>query len=292
MDVLPVHFRTFQIFGLWYEDFWKFWPLKLVHRSLVLFLIFQFAFFQLLTLVMMRDAGVEAFIGCLFLTFTYLAASFKLTHFLSDRENIDDLLNKFRMKICQAQCATETAILHKYRGMAVHVFTVRMITTLASGIAFLFTGLILSGGKVLTLPINAYEIFNITATGPFAFAYAVQIMTTVCCISTDVCMDSTACAFIILICGQLELLSYRIINGKNVENNMGVRDYVNHHSLIYTITHKLQSSFISVILPSFCSGLITLCSTIYQLAQVNIYEYYIHIFSNKLMYALFQTFCL
>lgn len=268
MDILPWHFKTFQAFGLYYKNPKNHWPLKSLYKLFMVSLTIHFAIFLLLTLLLTSDQGIEAITAGLFLSFTYIAASLKLIHFILSRERIDNLLHQFRLHICRANNDSELKIFKNYQSTAKKTFAVRMLTTLGCSFFFLTTALVNLSSDNWELPYNAYQVFKISSSLPYFFAYGLQVITVICSVIIDVTLDATAWAFIILICCQLDLLSHRIKHYNSRE--VSIEYCVKHHDLIFRMVRQVQSCFIGVIVPSFLSALVTLCSSIYRLAQVYI----------------------
>lgn len=265
MDVLPVHFRTFQIFGLWYEDPSRYRPLKLLYRLLVLLVIFQFTFSQSIAIFSIRYS-VEQFAEGLFVLLTFVANFYKMMNFIARRESVNLVLDTFRTDICRPQSSGEEAILTKYENMARRAYAVRMGITVTCGLTA-FVAPIISARRI-DLPFKAY-LLDVSSPLQFFVAYLLQIIPVISAVIIDVCFDSTPCACIILTCGQLDLCYHRINSGCTDADEARVDRYVRHHVLIRNLVAQVQAAFISIILPVFCSGLITLCTSIYKLVQVN-----------------------
>lgn len=279
MDILPWHFRTFQIFGLYHENSTSFWLLKLLHKIITLSLTFHFALLQFINLITMREFDIDAFTASLFLTLTYIAASFKQINFALDREKITALINQFRRGITQAD-NVEIKILANYDSLTKRIFVIRMITTGASGAAFLIVALLNLNTDNLELPFSSYRMFDISNPVSYAIAYFLQLATTITTISTDVTLDSVACAFIVLTCAQLDLLTERIATSKKTNSPEFASYCVEHHNLIFGMVNQLQSCFMTVMMPAFVSALIALCSSIFQLAQVCFFFFNLYVFVN------------
>jgi hypothetical protein len=268
MDILPLSFRIFKFFGLWYSDSTKLKFSRIVYRSVVLFLIFQFSFFQCIGLIITVNYNINEFSERVFVTLTFVAGCIKLLYFIRRRKNICELLEIFRSKICQPQTFKEYNIILKYKSLAKKVFLFRLILTLSCALSVYISPLLRLKNFEDNLPYKTYHVLNITNLNTFVLTYIFQVIIAISHIIIDVTLDSTSCGFIILICSQLELCCCRIKSKNELIKRVLFKDYVIHHIFIHSINHKLQSTFKEIILPVFCFGLITLCTSIHQLSQV------------------------
>lgn len=262
MDVLPAHFGTFRFFGLWYEDLENRWTLKMIYRTFVVFCLVQFMLLQLIS-AFSSSTSVEEIAESIFVMLTFIVNLYKVIMFIKNRNEISNLLDQFRLEICRVKNITEERILSYYQAKAKSTYRFRMCLTVGSGATFILMPII--NTRKIDLPYEM-NLFDVSTPLRFAIAYFFQSVPVIFGIVTDVTLDSFFCACIILTCGQLDLCCHRIITDN--KNEESVKNYVYHHVLIIKIVHKIQSAFMSSILPVFASALITLCTSVYQLAQV------------------------
>lgn len=267
MDVLPTHFRTFRFFGLWYEDVEDKFMLKIIYRILVLTFMVQFTLLQFIGLFSV-SASIEEVAENLFLMLTYVINFYKMIIFMQNKNKVKSLLDQFRLDMCKAKNITEQNILTHYQDKAKSTYKFRMILTVACGASFILMPIINTHKIDLPYKIN---FFDVTTKIRFAVAYVLQSVPAMMSIVTDVTLDSFYCACIILTCSQLDLCCFRILSDD--ETKKSVKNYAKHHALIIKIVHKIQSTFMSSILPIFASALVTLCTSVYQLSQVISYKY-------------------
>lgn len=281
-----MHFYTFQFFGLWYNDWRSYRFIKLVHRSLIVLLIVHLSLFQMFALFSVKRS-IDEYINTIFLSMTYFVHIHKTLVFMLQNRRINEMLDKFRLDMCRTRGPEEKRILSEHLYKANWTYSARMIITLFCGLMIIgipiFVGF--STGKFELLPFDTY-FFNINDLAQWTLAYILQSLTIITVIVTDVCLDSTPCACMILACAQLEICRHRIkydsmiswneitpngVNSKGYKEEMALKQYVKHFVLIREIVHKLQSAFISIVVPIFGSALLTLCTSTFQLAQVSLF---------------------
>ncbi|XP_031786755.1 odorant receptor 118 isoform X1 [Nasonia vitripennis] len=290
MDLLPMHFRTFRFFGLWYDDPRSYGLAKLVHRSLVVILIVHMSLFQMIALFSVKHS-VDEYTNTLFIALTYFVNIYKILAFMAKNRSVNEMLDKFRLDVCRTRDAEEERILAQYLHTANWTYSARMILTLCTGVIQIVVPFLIGyfTGKVGLLPFDTF-FFNVEDLAQYALVYALQAVAIVTVVITDVTLDSTPCACMILACAQLEICRYRIKHdnnvianevtgdgemnseckpGKELREKMALKKYVKHYVLMREIVDRIQSVFISIVLPIFCSALLTLCFSTFQLAQKN-----------------------
>lgn len=268
MDVLSVQFRVLGYFGLWYEKPEKYYLLKMIYRFFVFVLVLQFTVLQFLNLINAPDLDVATLSDILFLLILYVQDYFKLIMFVLKRNEILNLLKS--LKICCNDNNDDSRvklILQKYGQMAKNVYLIRFIISTMSCTLFAVVP-ILETGKAI-LPIS-YSFFAIGDNKlKFVIAYALQMSAVYVTATTEVFVDSTACAFVVLLSAQVEIFRHRFVNAiVTYDERTVIKNLIRHHVMLRENIKLVRSAFMPIILPAIGFGLVTLCTSLFKLATV------------------------
>ena len=263
MDVLPYNFRTCQVGGIWYENN-RFFVLKAFYTIVIMFVIIQFTLSQIFQLATM-EGSVDEFTEVLFLTFNFLALSWKMFNFISRRDEMANLLSDFRLDVCQPQSEDEEIIRRKFSKTAARIYLFIIGLSESSACVLLTTPLLSPQINGTILPFKAYQPYSIANPINFWITYILQVLSGIYGVMLDVSLDTMMYGFIIMATGQFEICCCRIFNSVG-----SIKHCIEHHLLIQEIVSKIQHFYIPVIVPLFFVSLVTLCTSIFQMSQVSV----------------------
>ncbi|XP_014217398.1 odorant receptor Or1-like [Copidosoma floridanum] len=269
MDLLPVQFRALRYFGLWYEAPEEHRLPKMAYRVLVFLVIIQFTILQVKNIPDPRDLDIAVLSDVVFLLFLYFAHVFKLLVFVLKRASVLELLGELRSSICRPRDAYEATTLGKYKRRARNVYFYRMIVSTISCSIFFLVPIAKAGRPAFPIAATFFEVDGSAVR--FALAYLLQVVAVYVTATTEVFLDSTVCAFVILANAQVDFYRHRlIVNGGFAQGPAGsVGRFVEHHLIIQSIVRRVQSTFMGIIVPVFCFGLITLCTSLFKFTQIS-----------------------
>ncbi|XP_011496971.1 PREDICTED: odorant receptor 46a, isoform A-like [Ceratosolen solmsi marchali] len=265
MDILPFHFRTLQLCGMWYEDN-RFVILKIIYRITAMFVVFTVIIGQFIRLITMQD-NIDDLSDNLFITLTFISFCLKILNFIIRRHEMEDLLHDFRLPVYQSRSFEEEKIILEYSNTAKNIFFFFLCITQISGIILLIMPILISTDNVFYLPYKTYRPYS-TSNISFWITYAMQVFTSFYGISLNVSLDTMTYGFIILTVGQFKINSYRLINC-----TLSIKDFIIHHKLIQNTAIKIESFFICVIVPHFFFTLLVICCSIFQISQKPVASY-------------------
>ncbi|XP_011706450.1 PREDICTED: uncharacterized protein LOC105461643, partial [Wasmannia auropunctata] len=121
--------------------------------------------------------------------------------------------------------------------------------------------------------------YSISGLYPYLLTYLNHVGAIFYGVLLNVSFDSLVYGFTLHVCGQIELLCYRLsetfrfLQRNNKEKKhadiekFAIAECVRHHVSVWNITHRIQSLFMWIIATLFFFSLITLCSSIYQMSN-------------------------
>ncbi|XP_077271878.1 uncharacterized protein LOC143902654 isoform X4 [Temnothorax americanus] len=116
MDILPINFKALRFCGAWKEredDNMCVGFLRFCYRYAIFFLIYEFTIFDVIEMIRTRDRIQELTEG-LFLGLTFLTLCVKYANFLLRENELSDLLECLRVKMCQPKNSTEKLIMEEH----------------------------------------------------------------------------------------------------------------------------------------------------------------------------------
>ena len=263
MDVLPLNFGTLYYCGVWSPDDRKDRLMKMIYRTFVIILIFSITLTQLIELITSKD--FEHMTECIFLTLTTTSLCAKIINFLTKQKSMTYLLNEFRLKICQPKNSDEEKILLKYQTRAKNIFKGFLGLAVPTGLLLLIIPI---ANKKRELPVGGYQPISIEYNLYFVVAYFGQVVGIIMAIFINVSLDILLAGLILLVCGQFELCSHRIMGSSKNQSFGTIKENIRHHVIILQIVRRIQSIFILVAVILFMLSLLTICTSVFQLPQV------------------------
>ena len=268
MDILPDNFRTLSFCGVWFEFADKDNFFKKIYRFFVAFIIIYFTFTGVLGMILI-ESEIAELIDIMFLDLTFAALCVKILNLLFYRKKIVKILNQFRNEIFRSKNQEEEKILKNYLSKASKVWKYYLTLSLSTGIIMCTSPVLTVTFENAELPLKTYQFYDDSTKFGFYFTFLIHFFSTVYGICINISFDTMITGFFILLTGQLDLLSFRLLNCmKKEEGSITFKECVIHHRLIKNTVKQVENCFISVIATQFSGSLITLCTSIYRITQV------------------------
>lgn len=129
------------------------------------------------------------------------------------------------------------------------------------------------------LPFKTYMPYSIVGLYSYLATYLQHIGAIFYGVLLNVSFDSLVYGFTLHVCGQIELLSYRLSEiFKNYPDmaqyrfgsNKGgvISQCVRHHLCVHEIVRRIQSLFVWTVMLLFMFSMVTLCTSIFQMSKV------------------------
>ncbi|KAL0099800.1 hypothetical protein PUN28_019899 [Cardiocondyla obscurior] len=251
MDILPLNFRVLWFCGAWNEEkenniFIR--SLNLCYRYAIVTLIYEFTISEIIELVRTHD-DIEDLTEGLFLSLTYIALCLKYGNFLTRKKEMSVLLDCFRKETCRPRNSEERIILLKYDRKAKWCVKFFMSISQATCIALILAPIMGPQKSDRPLPFKTYLPYSISGLYPYLATYLQHAGAIFYGVLLNVSFDSLVYGFTIHVCGQIELLCYRLS-----------KIFKDHPE-----QYQLDSSKGAVI-----SDMVTLCTSIFQMSKTRI----------------------
>lgn len=127
------------------------------------------------------------------------------------------------------------------------------------------------------LPFKTYLPYSISSLYSYLATYLQHVGAIFYGVLLNVSFDSLVYGFTLHVCGQIELLCYRLSEiFKNpfdmmrcqIDKNTMIDQCVRHHLHVYELARRLQSLFVWTVTILFVFSMITLCTSIFQMSKV------------------------
>lgn len=126
------------------------------------------------------------------------------------------------------------------------------------------------------LPFKTYLPYSISGLYPYLATYLQHVGVIFYGVLLNVSFDSLIYGFTLHVCGQIELLRYRLSKIFNdpeqyqIDSDKGtaIGECVRHHLYIHEIVRRIQSLFVWTVTFLFIFSLVTLCTSIFQMSKV------------------------
>ncbi|TGZ52873.1 Odorant receptor, partial [Temnothorax longispinosus] len=234
--------------------------LRFCYRYAVFLLIYEFTISDVIEMIRTRDRVQELTEG-LFLGLTFLTLCVKYANFLLRENELSDLLECLRVKICLPRNSTEKLIMeeHSRRGFV------------------LTPALELLKGGERVLPVKSYIPYSVSNLLPYLATYLQQFLALFYAIMLNVSFDSLVYGFTIQVCAQIELMCCRltdslkstgdISSGRKPDTEASIVECVRHHLLVGILVKKIRALFIWTIMIFFFFSLLIVCTSIFILSK-------------------------
>ncbi|GAB1860533.1 Odorant receptor [Camponotus japonicus] len=283
MDILPLNFRVLWFCGAWREEnnnglFVRF--ISFCYRYSIVILIYEFTISEVIELIRTHD-HIEDLTEGLFLALTYVALCIKYGNFLARQDEVYTLLDCFRGETCQPKNFEEKMILIKYDRKAKWCVRAFMSISQATCIALVLAPIVGPQDTDRPLPFKTYLPYSIVGLYPYLATYLQHIGAIFYGVLLNVSFDSLVYGFTLHVCGQIELLCYRLseifkdypdMAQYRFDSNKGgvISQCVRHHLCVHEIVRRIQSLFVWTVMLLFMFSMVTLCTSIFQMSKKKI----------------------
>ncbi|XP_072757296.1 odorant receptor Or1-like isoform X1 [Anoplolepis gracilipes] len=283
MDILPLNFRVLWFCGAWSEKYNNSLFVRFIsfcYRYAIVILIYEFTISEVIELIRTHD-HIEDLTEGLFLALTYVALCMKYGNFLARRDEVCTLLNCFRCETCRPRDSEEKLILIKYDRKAKWCVRIFMSISQATCIALVLAPIMGPQDTDRPLPFKTYLPYSIAGLYPYLATYLQHTGAIFYGVLLNVSFDSLVYGFTLHVCGQIELLCYRL--SKIFKNYSDVAQYqldlnkdvmisecVKHHLRVHEIVRRIQSLFVWTVTLLFIFSMVTLCTSIFQMSKKKI----------------------
>ncbi|XP_011699948.1 PREDICTED: uncharacterized protein LOC105457144 [Wasmannia auropunctata] len=175
----------------------------------IVILIYEFTISEVIELVRTHD-DIEDITEGLFLALTYVALCCKYGNFLVRRNEVTMLLDCFRSATCQPRNSEERMILIKYDRKAKWCVKAFMSISQATCIALILAPIVGPQKTDRPLPFKTYLPYSISGLYPYLLTYLNHVGAIFYGVLLNVSFDSLVYGFTLHVCGQIELLCYRL----------------------------------------------------------------------------------
>ncbi|KAL6263329.1 hypothetical protein P5V15_006126 [Pogonomyrmex californicus] len=293
MDILPINFKALRFCGAWKEReddnmcigflriFYKYvkriYILKYTIRYAVFLLIYEFTIFDVVEVIRTRDRIHELTEG-LFLGLTFVTLCVKYANFLLRENEMTDLLDSLRVKMCQPRNSMEKLIMEEHSRKAKWSTILFMAISFATGLGMMVTPALelLMGGE-RTLPLKSYIPYSLSSLLPYLATYLQHFLILFYAITLNVSFDCLVYGFTIQVCAQIELMCYRLTDnlrstgdisfGKKPQTNASIEECIRHHLLVSTVVKKLRAFFIWTVMIFFFFSLLIVGTSIFLVSK-------------------------
>jgi len=149
----------------------------------------------------------------------------------------------------------------------------------ATCMAFVFAPIVGPQKTDRPLPSKTYLPYSISGLYPYLATYLQHVGAIFYGVLLNVSFDSLVYGFTIHVCGQLELLCYRLSEifkdhsdvkqcQIDSDKSMMINQCVKHHLHVHEIVRRIQSLFVWTVTILFIFSMITLCTSIFQMSKV------------------------
>ncbi|KYQ56937.1 Putative odorant receptor 94b [Trachymyrmex zeteki] len=175
----------------------------------IVILIYEFTISEVIELVRTHD-DIEGITEGLFLALTYVALCFKYGNFLVRKNEVSMLLDCFRRETCQPRNSEERMILIKYDRKVKWCVRTFMSISQATCIALILAPIVGPQNTDRPLPFKTYLPYSISGLYPYLATYLQHVGAIFYGVLLNVSFDSLVYGFTLHVCGQIELLCYRL----------------------------------------------------------------------------------
>ncbi|XP_011693693.1 PREDICTED: odorant receptor 46a, isoform A-like [Wasmannia auropunctata] len=256
MDILPTNFKALRFCGAWKEredDNMCVGFLRFCYRYAIFLLIYEFTILDIIEVIRTRDHVQELTEG-LFMGLTFFTLCMKYANFLLRENELSDLLNCLRVKMCRPRNSKEKLIIEEHSRRAKWSTITFMMISYVTGLGFILTpalGLLNGGERVL--PVRSYTPYSVSNLLPYLATYLQQFLAIFYAITLNVSFDSLVYGFTIQACAQIELMCCRLTNslkstgdisyGRKREASASIMECVRHHLLVSILVKKVRALF-------------------------------------------------
>ncbi|XP_018301278.1 odorant receptor 46a-like [Mycetomoellerius zeteki] len=199
------------------------------------------------------------------------------TKILAVRKNeVSMLLDCFRRETCQPRNSEERMILIKYDRKVKWCVRTFMSISQATCIALILAPIVGPQNTDRPLPFKTYLPYSISGLYPYLATYLQHVGAIFYGVLLNVSFDSLVYGFTLHVCGQIELLCYRLSKiykdhpeQYQIDTDKGtmISECVRHQLYVHEIVRRIQSLFVWTVTILFIFSMVTLCTSIFQMSK-------------------------
>jgi len=173
---------------------------------------------------------------------------------------------------------------NKFENIKVSFIVTRLVRVFMSMsqaccMAFVFGPIVGLQNNDRPLPTKTYMPYSISGLCPYLATYLQHAGAIFYGVLLNVSFDSLVYGFAIHVCGQLELLCYRLseifkdhcdVKQCQIDSDKSamINECVKHHLRVHEIVRRMQSLFVWTVTTLFIFSMVTLCTSIFQMSKV------------------------
>ncbi|KAL6429834.1 hypothetical protein ACFW04_007599 [Cataglyphis niger] len=282
MDILPVNFKVLWFCGAWKErkdDNIVVGCLHFCYKYAIFFLIYEFTIFEVIELIRTCDR-IDEFTEGLFLASTYVTLCLKYANFLLRKNDVSELLDFLRVKICQPRNFTEKMIMETHSRKAKWSTLSFLIISQVTAVGFVIAPILGFGKDEWILPTKSYVPYSVSEIFPYVATYLQQSAALFYAVMLNVSFDSLVYGFTIHACGQIELICRRLTDNIKISINSrkrsdataSIKECVRHHILVHIFVKKVGALFLWTVMVLFFFSMIILCTSIFLISKTKLFS--------------------
>lgn len=267
-DMLPYNFKILRFFGLYSDSSGGHHPRKKFGFYLTMFSYAYFLSGEAGLGLFDSSGSVEEITEVLLIFLVVSTGWAKTLNIIRKGKYLRLIVRDFGKSICRPVTAAELEAYDRSKKWASGIFAIIMSWCTITGVVILLTPFF-SKKTEMALPYKVYDFFDISKPSRYWPTYVVQFVTSCCCASTQVCLDTLVNGLFILVAGQFEVLALRFSKlGKS--DKVSINECIKHHFLLQDIVKNIERSFIGTTVYYFSVIIVILCSCIFQVSQVRV----------------------
>ncbi|KAF3054562.1 Odorant receptor 257 [Nylanderia fulva] len=274
MHILEFTFTLLTIFGCWRPESWTSLYKQIlyyIYSSIMIISLYTFMLSQLMDIILIVD-NADDFSDNVFTLVPMLLTCSKIFILLINRKSIIMLINILMQKPCRPVAKKEIEILYKFDN-SIQINT-RRFTVLGSitSLCILLTSLSINL-KQRKLTYRAWLPFDYSSTTLFFLTYSHQLISLLAGGYLNIACDTLICGFLVHICCQIEILSYRLRNIKFYSDIF--RDCIRQHYHIFRLAFLVNVKFRLTMTIQLVMSMFIVCFILYQLSKTTAKAKYI-----------------
>ncbi|XP_043464755.1 odorant receptor 43a-like isoform X2 [Leptopilina heterotoma] len=276
-----ISYTLFQICGIWKPlQCHSQWKLRIYYFYSIFTLTLYFLSTFLLFIYMFQiHEDVKSFTQSVFYFSTYFNVLMKLSMLVIRREVFIKSNTMLLSDMCRSRDNYEADIINKCSEIGRRSTIRFLIFVHITPITMLLVPL--TSDKRRALPHELWLPFTLEVKFVYILIYLYQAMCLIMILYISVGMESLALTVMQQICGQLEIIKYRLsLLPKLVENNKYkpvkysheegiVKHCIKSHLYIYSLGENINKQFGLIIFTQFFASMVNMCAIIYNMASVS-----------------------
>ncbi|XP_029665544.1 odorant receptor 94a-like [Formica exsecta] len=274
MHVLKFTLIICALAGCWQPLSWTSLFKNIIYKAYATFLIsslYAFLMSQFVDIVL-NVGNSDEFVDALYMMLTVLVAGYKQAYMWIDRKNIMVIINVLTEKPFAPYETHEVIIQEKFEKLTTNN-TRRYLIIVSMSILSIISTSVSTDLRKRNLTYKAWLPFDYSSPTIYFFVYIHQMIAMSTSGIVNVACESLICGFLLHICGQFEILEYRLRKLSHDQNILG--DCVHHHNLLFEYAYTINNTFAKIIAIQFAVSMLVVCSNMYRIAMATDYMSFI-----------------